>query len=601
MSNIRNPAAAVIIWSYKDRLTHEKSNESSVHEVHETVLNTLSLVGINTNKSKSSPVGSFSFTLAPYKNWVDFITPGSWCAIMMTNEGLPQMDKFTKKAVQSELKFFGRITSVRGSVHVSPDGARQTLYVCEGEDWGSVFNSVLYVDPAARNPSDGAVGTAIAMLYSELAKEVTEGKAKIPTTTINIKSLINLWGRQSKFISGVKKAVSSIAGSGLDGLVINPEAVFKIPKEAAEFLGGINTSIASHLLDEGGLTTGILDSYDKYKDTQESVGIIDPSSVFGSHPIWGVMKDNTNEIINELFCDLRWVDGEPKLGLYKRVRPFITRPASLDTGVFGAPTAFNSAALELGGEQQKAVSSKFENIRRVTIPRDDVISFDAGTNWRDKLNFVEILPDGSQFQYNGKSFNIETHAKALSQVHDRAAFGREGLKGASYTTRFYPINSDGDPSFLNPQAWARVLAQWYFNSHNYLNGTIEFVGQSEFIGVGDNIMVDASIFGPKPNINSKQLNSKNPQNLLLHVESLSHSFSVDQSGSRHWTTTISYTRGVLADSKGRPTDLTALDLDTSKLNPAQERSDWNTVATSSGKDGEADPDIQKVPKPRGGK
>lgn len=598
MSNIRNPAAAVIIWSYKDRLTHETSNESTVHKVHETVLNTLSLVSIKTNKSKSSPVGSFTFTLAPYKNWVDFITPGSWCAIMMTNEGLPQMDKTKKKAVQSELKFFGRITSVRGSVHVNADGARQTLYVCEGEDWGSVFNSVLYVDPAARNPKDGAVGSAVAMLYSDLTKEITEGKTAIPTTTINIKALLSLWGKQSEYIKNAQDAIQSTAGGGLDGLIINPHAVFKIPDLAAKFLG-IQASLASHLLDEGGLVTGVLESYDKYKETFESVGIVDPSSVFGSHPIWGVIKDNTNEIINELFCDLRWVNGRPKLGLYKRVRPFLTRAASL-ASPFGGPTIEAAAGASIGAAQQKAVSSKFEHVRRVKIPKDDIISFDAGTNWRDKLNFIEILPDPSQFQYNGQTTRIDTYAKGLSQVHDKHAFGREGLKGASFTTRFYPVNADGDPSFQNPQAWARVLAQWYFNSHNYLNGTIEFVGQSEFIGVGDNIMVDSSIFGPKPNMNSKQLNSKNLQYFLLHVESLSHSFSINQDGARHWTTTISYTRGVLTDSKGRPTDLTAVDLDTSKLNPKQERNDWNTVSTSSGKDGEADPDIQKVPKPKKG-
>lgn len=592
MSNIRNPAAAVIVWSYKDRLTHEKSDENSVHEVHETVLNTLSLVSVKTSKSKSSPVGTFTFTLAPYKNWVDFITPGSWCAIMMTNEGLPQMNKFTKKAVQSELKFFGRITSVRGSVHVSPDGARQTLYVCEGEDWGSVFNSVLYVDPAARNPQDSVVGTAVAMLYSDLAKEITEG-ATIPTTTDNIRALLNLWGRQSSFVSNAVDALNTVAGGGLEGLVIHPQAVFKIPDPAAKFLG-INPSIASHLLDGGGLVTGILDSYDKYKDTDESVGIVDPSSVFGTHPIWGVIKDNTNEIINELFCDLRWVNGKPKLGLYKRVRPFLTRSASLDASAF-SPTVESAAALSLGADQQQAVSSKFEDVRKVKIPKGDIISFDAGTNWRDKLNFVEILPDPSQFQYNGSTARVDTYAKGLSQVHDRPAFGREGLKGTTFTTRFYPVNGEGDPSFQNPQAWARILAQWYFNSHNYLNGTIEFVGQSEFIGVGDNIMVDSSIFGPKPNVNAKQLNSKNLQYFLLHVENLSHNFTVGQDGARHWTTTVSYTRGILTDSKGKPTQLTALDLDTSKLNPKQERNDWNTVSTSSGKDGEADPDVQKVP------
>jgi len=134
------------------------------------------------------------------------------------------------------------------------------------------------------------------------------------------------------------------------------------------------------------------------------------------------------------------------------------------------------------------------------------------------------------------------------------------------------------------------MAEWYFNSHNYLNGSMEIVGQNEFIGVGDNIMVDATIFGPKPNMSSKQINRSATTYLLLHVESLSHNFQVNDVGVRHWTTTIRFVRGILTDGNGKALGLAAIDNDSTKLSPGQERNDYNTMSTSSA----TDPDIQKV-------
>jgi len=335
MTNIKNPNAAVIIWTYKERLTHKPS--SDVHDVHETVLNTVSLMSIQTSKNKSSPNGTFSFTLAPYKNWVGFIAPGSWCAILMTQNDLPDINKFTYRAKEDEFKFFGRINSVRCAVHVDGDGTRQTVYVCEGECWGSVFNSVLYMDASIRQPADSLVGTAEALLYGDMTSEVAKGAVSPPSTTKMIKTLLDLWGNQSSFLNNVDSAFQAAGGEG-SGLILHANAVYAIPKEAQKFLGADSNSIAALVNSNDGLKTGRLIGYDEYEENSESITIMDPNSVFGSNPIWNVMKDNSNEIVNEMFCDLRWVKGKPKLALYKRVRPFLTKdvtpvsskPASLD-------------------------------------------------------------------------------------------------------------------------------------------------------------------------------------------------------------------------------------------------------------------------------
>jgi hypothetical protein len=131
---------------------------------------------------------------------------------------------------------------------------------------------------------------------------------------------------------------------------------------------------------------------------------------------------------------------------------------------------------------------------------------------------------------------------------------------------------------------------WHFNTHNLLNGTIEFFGQNEYIQVGDNIMVDSKVLGPSENLSSKMIQRRGSTYLLLHVENIAHNFTVSANGQRHWTTTVQFVRGIVTDSKGKPIDVVALDTDTSKTSPAQERNAANTFTTS----GPNDPDVQKV-------
>src|SRR5574343_1830455 len=128
-SKIVTPHAAVLVWNYTDRIGTEgmSNNQQSSgvklqHEVEEKIISTLSCVSIQTNKTKSQPNGTFQLTLAPFRNWVSTITPGSWCAILMSNE--PITEKDLKKANPKLLKMIGRVETVRCETKVGDDGAR---------------------------------------------------------------------------------------------------------------------------------------------------------------------------------------------------------------------------------------------------------------------------------------------------------------------------------------------------------------------------------------------------------------------------------------------------------------------------------------------
>ena len=73
------------VITYRDRKGSSSIGVPS-DEVDQVIVNTLSLKSINTSKSKASPAGQFEIRLAPTKNWVTAITPGSWLAILMSRQ-----------------------------------------------------------------------------------------------------------------------------------------------------------------------------------------------------------------------------------------------------------------------------------------------------------------------------------------------------------------------------------------------------------------------------------------------------------------------------------------------------------------------------------
>ena len=105
-----------------------------------------------------------------------------------------------------------------------------------------------------------------------------------------------------------------------------------------------------------------------------------------------------------------------------------------------------------------------------------------------------------------------------------------------------------------------------------LNGGVTFIGLDNYIQVGDNIMIDASVLGEAP-FNKPQSDSSKPDLgfvgpllpdgganrdsgrdigfLLAHVEQIEHSFTVDPvTGARKFVTTVRFIRGIITDENG---------------------------------------------------
>lgn len=571
---IKTPHAAVLVWNYNDRVdipsggynaTGVKDQNGTEKEAPAVIVSTLSCISIQTNKAKGQPDGSFNLVLAPYKNWTSTLTAGSWCCIMMSNEPIGEKD--LKKANPKLVKMFGRIETVRCETRVDDTGARQTLYYVSGVDWGHVFNSVLYIDNLIAGPNDPqSQGNSAAVAI----RNALFGKAGSPQSFLVRQNLANILDVMGKSLSGFTENEATV------GRLAKTIYDFTLPDAVANFFnfkGPTSSNKAKQISKLINLVTGSLVGPDQYQDKGEASGFIDPFSLQGTHTLWQVLMENSNPTLNEMFCDLTWEGSSPKLTLYNRIRPFSYKKFT--------PAAGKSAGFE----------SYFQNVKTHEIDTVDVMAVNAGTNWRDKFNFIEIKPQFQEFAVVANWYSQK------SQVFDPEAFKREGFRPLIFDTKQFPSGKDssGLPENVGIdwgqlEVWCALLREWYFGTHRLLNGTITLHGTTDYIGVGNNIRFSADLLNPNPNINYATKQKGTNQYILAHVESISHSFGVAPDGARTYLTTINFVRGIIVNKNNVNVGQGMLDQFATSLSQTDDRNQLNTVSTSDA----SDPDPQKI-------
>ena len=585
-TTIKTPHAAMIVWNYQERLSSSAVSYDKLHAVDHIIISTASIISIDTVKSKSSPAGGFTVVLAPTKNWITVLTPGSWVVLLMSQNPIAKTDlpQYEGQADPNKVKFLGRIESTRVNVTVDAEtGARRTQYIVTGSDWGNVFQTHIYVDPAARDPESSVVGQAIRLLYDQYLTSNVDFENWL-TSTANVTTIKNFWGTSntSNFLKDLAKKLKGDLTKFGDKMVIKSNIVMRLPDSLSRYFNYFGRqkstcNIASLIRVIAGSayrTTGnnaTKDNiyFDAYADSQDGFWLLDPSKLLGQHTAWELINEASNEVINEVICDLRWTmqdDGslQPMLALYKRVRPFVLRNHG------GSPPTDKNGKVIKESDEQKArregwnqlskqnMVSKFYNLRTVKIPIEDIINVDAGTNWRDKLNFIEMMPDTSNLIDTFKPTSDMN--KISAQEFDEGAFSREGFRAKLATSVYIPVVTIAKTKKPDPFAlriWKYLLREWYFNTHLLLNGTMTIMGQNNYIQVGDNIMFDSRVVGLTPNMSAAEIGQAsttddNSVYILAHVENVKHTFSVTNEGARMFRTTIDFIRGAIVDANRNP-------------------------------------------------
>ena len=587
---VTSPQAAVIIWNYDDRLTTKqfgftpKGNDpsGSPQRIEQIVIGTASLMGIKTHKEKSNPAGRFEIRLAPTFNWVTRITPGSWCTLIMTRDReLGVAANNIGRAEQDRDKMLGKIESVRFVTEVDQNtGARSTYYLATGVDWGAVFNQNIYIDPTAvtNNLANlGNVGQAARIFTDQQIRDwLEEG---IPSCGTLTDGIVRIWGAAVKDMSNRVFTDS--------GVLISPQEVYELPTEVIRYYGlstdsGVPSSSFGDLIH---LVEGKLEGDDEYSgDIEDAFGFINPQTLYGSNSFWQVLQDNCNHILNELVTDVRWENGRPKLALYRRIRPFVNNPAFP------------------GVRYVSDLKSLFSHVKKIEVDYTDVISINGGTNVRDRVNFVELLPDQQSIKANiPVEVNFAAQTKLDAAIFDGASINRDGFKPMKMRVKHLPKESLGkNPDPVGMTKWKHLVKEWHFNTHAMLNGSMVMIGQPDYIQVGDNIIMDSRVLGPTPNFSKvAQLSGMiNPITgkpvvetyFTCHVESIEHNFEVDDTGKRQYTTTVNFVRGVITNKSGETLIASNAIVDKKNSNmTAKDEKNLTVNATST----ESDPDNQK--------
>jgi hypothetical protein len=611
-SKLVTPHAAALIWNYNDRIDSQGAL-SSTHELDQVVIGTSSIISITTSKQKSSPAGQFEIRLAPRFNWVTRITPGSWCAILMSQDKLPNMSKDNIGiASEKSFKMLGRIDSVRGAVEVDQStGTRQTIFIISGRDWGSVFESLLYIDPILANSQINAdpVSQAYSILGLNLFLSYNKDK-KLPSSADLVDTMIKLWG------GGATSSASSIAKANTGAVTlskpfITTQTQFRLPKEVADFMrqGQSGASLGSNISFEkpaagstaynfadliktyhGKLKKEDKGSSDAYSRLSESYGLPNVHNFFGQNTFWQLITELSNQALNENITDIRWENGAPKFALYHRIRPFVNDSNFL-TKLAATSSSTEKSILAAKSVVEQNVSL-FKYIKKNIINIEDVVSINFGTNWRDKINFIEVKPTPQLLT------DTEIFSKLEGQTYDPIGYERDGFKPLMVDSAFLPYAEGATPQIKDFTYWKYLIREWHFNNHMLLNGSVTFIGQNQYIQVGDNIIIDSRILGNAPmNIGDKSA-VQGESFILAHVENISHTFSVNQeTGGRSFFTTVQFVRGVITNKDGTPLNLidgNAIDKYALKPIGLTEKGTRNT--NTFGSSAESDPDKQKLGK-----
>lgn len=98
--------------------------------------------------------------------------------------------------------------------------------------------------------------------------------------------------------------------------------------------------------------------------------------------------------------------------------------------------------------------------------------------------------------------------------------------------------------------WSSYLVlwkEWYFDLHKMVKGTVILYGIDEYVTVGTNILIPSKVLTSSKNFNYQDKFLENTY-LLAHVETVKNSFSVSGNGTRTYTTTIDFSRGIIVDA-----------------------------------------------------
>ena len=193
-----------------------------------------------------------------------------------------------------------------------------------------------------------------------------------------------------------------------------------------------------------------------------------------------------------------------------------------------------SQAFSASVKKSSTTRTLYGSLPRWQISESIVKSFSFNSSEANRINFVQVWGRSATldflgikglsaaqlqgFQFNNGNFFV-----------DRKDITRNGLR-AYIAQSNYDVSWGESAQFFAP-LWAQMSADWLFNGHLKVNGTLTTTGIVEPICEGDNLEY---------------------RGILFHIESVSHQAQLSATGQKIWTTSISLSNGIMAKSVNDP-------------------------------------------------
>jgi hypothetical protein len=506
------------------RVTHSKSNHSIMGNF---TLVPPQVIGVN-----GRTIGVESYDIAP-QDWVlfwamdneeDYLkVRNAISQKVYTSKELPESGRYdllgkyngtVLNGKNSGLKFVGKVRSFKRNLAIASNGLKMSKFFLECFGFSEFDGTILYNQIFSGR--GGGFGLQLSKLLTPFVlnspiQPITTQKA-VPFFT-NL--LLNLSARQ------VLSSVTAEGTANLNSFQASyaPNMPFIVPETVAFMLGNPKQK-------DGVYTYGdILYQYigiDNIKDSTEYVRNVSP---IGSYPntysynrgltstllvqtvqldsktIWGIVQTYSGHPVTEIFTAM-------KLNHLGNIVPtFICRRLP-----------FTSKAFDEAEENRYEPLTRYTHLPRWKIRDDQISMYDIGLTDSVDINYIKIE---QSIAFGDNATARVNQMVNVPPVIDSADVARNGLRPYSTISAVAAANTSSGQA--QGRFYTKFLADFMFKLKYTANGNVSCRGIQAPICIGDNAVVAG---------------------MLFHIEAITHDGTIDMSGSKRFTTTLSLSHGI---------------------------------------------------------
>lgn len=553
-------------------------NEGAVVDTQKIYVLDEQCVNWRLSGAKNNPVHTASFTLVPpsvirptgqagvetilksdvrdldYNSSYD-IAPQDWVFFWaMDNQkdylrikGLIKDGKACNDAT-SGLKFVGRVKSFRMSGSISAEGARTRRFEMSCEAF-SEFNNAVYYNPLSF--PQGSTPEQLNKLFGNINGFLAGNDSLIWVSTQEaISKMVGLFfdvdfaSRVANASVGTPEQVQALQE------LTTANKAYLIPNTVARLLGipekNADTSYSySDILfryigiEDGGPENPASDrSFIGYHsqglklnplyqnvyewDKKLSANMIKQTIHFDNRAVWSVLNTYLNEPVDEMYTTL-------KLSPYSQnamdvIMGGTSEPSKIMPSMVCRQLPFSSVSFT-EKVQRNLGYTRFVDLPRWYITDNYVVSYDMGLSDTQDINYVHLQPQVGEPGNNADYQRATMLAKNPPMV-DYADISKNGLR--MYSNPMGAFFQQSDAGVEEIRWWNALMADIMMRLKYTISGSLHCKGIQEPICIGDNLVF---------------------QDVLFHIDSVSHMGGIDMMGNKTFDTVLSLTYGIRENAK----------------------------------------------------